>query len=50
MRALELAGLRLTIDFRRETGSVWTPGAPLRGLGRSLRRLPFGWAVAQPPW
>jgi hypothetical protein len=50
MRALHGAGLRLTIDFRRETVSVWTPGSLVHGLGRFVRRLPAGFAVVPPGW
>jgi hypothetical protein len=50
MRALQRAGLRLAIDFRRETVSVWTPGSLLQGLGRFVRRLPSGFAVVPPSW
>jgi hypothetical protein len=50
MRALHAAGLRLAIDFRRETVSVWTPGSPLHAFGRFVRRLPAAFAVAPPAW
>jgi hypothetical protein len=50
MEALHGAGLRVAIDFRRETVSVWTPGSLLHGIGRFVRRVPSGFALTPPSW
>jgi hypothetical protein len=44
------AGLRLHIDFRRRTLSVWVPGRWARGIWERIRRIPTGFRLVEPPW
>jgi hypothetical protein len=50
MRALELSGLKITIDFTERTVSVWVPGPWYRRAWWFLRRLPSGFATAPVAW
>ena len=50
MRALEWSGLRVLIDFGRQTVSVWVPGPWYRKAWLFVRRIPSGFAVTPAGW
>src|SRR5262249_44857757 len=50
MRALERAGLKVLIDFRRGTVSVWTPESWFRQTWFWFRRMPSGFRPLTLPW
>jgi hypothetical protein len=50
MRALAAAGLKMEIDFRRRTVSVWVPGPWHQQIWLTVRRVASGFATEPVRW
>jgi hypothetical protein len=50
LRALEMAGLEVVLDFDTRTVSVWVPGPWYRSAWLSARRVASGFATVPIAW